>query len=72
MSPALASFGHAEAVVTFLLLLLWGKSGPSSHAPRGLKMTIRDIGLIRSLSGFLTYVKALFEFSSIATSNRRN
>ena len=35
-------------------------------------MTIGDIGLIRSLSGFLTYVKALFEFSSIATSNRRN
>jgi hypothetical protein len=33
---------------------------------------IRDIGLIRSLSRFSTYVKALFEFSSIATSNRRN
>jgi len=41
----MAPFGHAEAVVTCLLL---GKSGPSSHAPRGLKMPERTFGLINS------------------------
>jgi hypothetical protein len=50
----------------------WGKADSQPTSWKRRECPIRDIGLIRLLSGFLTYVKMLFEFSSIATSNRRN